>query len=73
MESLGEDSVVIFQDEVIIHFSPSITRMRSLKGHQPEILTYDGRQRQHLIGAVELFVGKVHVSLSDTLKVSHSQ
>ncbi|KKM70411.1 hypothetical protein LCGC14_1441030 [marine sediment metagenome] len=47
--------------------------MWSLKGQQPEILTYGGRQRQHLIGAVEHLAGKVHVALSDTLKASHFQ
>ncbi len=47
--------------------------MWSLKGQQPEILTYGGRQRQHLIGAVEPLAGKVHVALSDTLKATHFQ
>ena len=47
--------------------------MWSLKGQQPEILTYGGRQRQHLIGAVEPLAGKVHVALSNTLKASHFQ
>jgi putative transposase len=42
--------------------------MWSLKGQQPEILTYGGRLRQHLIGAVEPLVGRVHVAFSDTLK-----
>ncbi len=47
--------------------------MWSLKGQQPKILTYGGRKRQHLIGAVEFLAGKVHVALSDTLKASHFQ
>ncbi len=47
--------------------------MWSLKGQQPEILTYGDRHRQHLIGAVEPQAGKVHVALSDTLKASHFQ
>ncbi len=47
--------------------------MWSLKGHQPEILTYSGRQRQHLIGAVDPKFERVHVAFSDTLKASHFQ
>jgi len=47
--------------------------MWSLKGQQPEILTYGGRQRQHLIGAVEPLEGVVHVALSDTLKALQFQ
>ena len=47
--------------------------MWSLKGQQPEILTYGGRQRQQLIGAVDPLFGRVHVALSDTLKASHFQ
>ena len=47
--------------------------MWSLKGHQPEILTYGGRQRQHLIGAVDPLEGKVHVAFSDTLKTEQFQ
>ena len=47
--------------------------MWSLKGQQPEILTYGGRKRQHLIGVVEPLAGKIHVALSDTLKASHFQ
>lgn len=65
--------VILFQDEASVQFSPSIIRMWSLKGQQPEILTYGGRKRQHLIGAVEPLAGKVHVALSDTLKASHFQ
>jgi len=47
--------------------------MWSLKGQQPEILTYGGRKRQHLIGAVDPLSGKVHVAFSDTLKAAHFQ
>ncbi len=47
--------------------------MWSLKGQQPEILTYGGRQRQTLIGAVEPLAGKVHVAFSDALKGFHFQ
>ena len=47
--------------------------MWSLKGQQPEILTYGGRQRQHLIGAVEPLEGVVHVALSNTLKATQFQ
>ena len=42
--------------------------MWSLKGHQPEISTFGGRKRQHIIGAVELFGGELCVGLSDSLK-----
>ncbi len=42
--------------------------MWSLKGQQPEVSMYGGRQRQHLIGAVDPLEGKVHVAFSDTLK-----
>jgi len=47
--------------------------MWSLKGHQPEILTYGGRKRQHLIGAVEPLAGRVHVAFSETLKAKQFQ
>lgn len=73
MDSLGENDVVLFQDEASIQFSPTITRMWSLKGQQPEILTYGGRKRQHLVGAVDPLIGKVHVALSDTLKAAQFQ
>ncbi|MHA1492239.1 MAG: IS630 family transposase, partial [Promethearchaeota archaeon] len=60
--------IILFQDEASIQFSPTITRMWSLKGHQPEILTFGGRKRQHLIGAVEPLAGRVHVPLSEAMK-----
>lgn len=47
--------------------------MWSLKGQQPEVLTYGGRQRQPLIGAVEPLAGKVHVAFTDALKASQFQ
>ena len=47
--------------------------MWSLKGQQPEILTYGGRQRQHLVGAVEPLIGKIHVAFSETLKARQFQ
>lgn len=47
--------------------------MWSLKGQQPEILTYGGRQRQHLIGAVEPHEGIIHAAFSDTLKATQFQ
>ena len=47
--------------------------MWSLKGQQPEILTYGGRKRQQLIGAVDPLEGKVHVALSDMLKALQFQ
>jgi len=56
-----------------MQFAPTIIRMWSLKGHQPEILTYGGRKRQHLIGAVDPRVGRVHVAFSDTLKAVQFQ
>ncbi|MFX1257734.1 MAG: hypothetical protein ACFFAN_07745 [Promethearchaeota archaeon] len=53
MHPLGENDVVIFQDETIVQFSPTITRMWALKGRQAEICTYGGRLRQNLVSAVE--------------------
>ncbi|KKN07755.1 hypothetical protein LCGC14_1063680, partial [marine sediment metagenome] len=47
--------------------------MWSLKGQQPEVLTYGGRLRQQLIGAVDPLAGKVHVAFSDTLKAPQFQ
>jgi len=47
--------------------------MWSLKGQQPEVFTYGGRLRQHLIGAVVPLEGKVHVAFSDTLKAQQFQ
>ena len=47
--------------------------MWSLKGNQPEIPTYGGRARQHLIGAVDPLAGKIHVSFSETLKAQQFQ
>ena len=60
-------------DEASIQFAPTIIRMWSLKGHQPEILTYGGRLRQHLIGAVDPIEGNVHVAFSDGLKTMQFQ
>lgn len=65
--------MILFQDEASMQFVPTITRIWSLKGHQPEILTYGGRKRQHLIGAVDPLVGRVHVAYSDTLKAEQFQ
>ena len=47
--------------------------MWSLKGYQPEVLTYGGRKRQSLIGAVDPNEGKAHVAFSDTLKTVQFQ
>ena len=47
--------------------------MWSLKGQQPEIFTYGGRKRQHLIGAVDPLGGKVHIAFSDVLKALQFQ
>lgn len=47
--------------------------MWSLKGQQPEVSTYGGRQRQQLISAVDPLEGKVHVAFSDTLKAQQFQ
>ncbi|KKK43970.1 MAG: hypothetical protein Lokiarch_22500 [Candidatus Lokiarchaeum sp. GC14_75] len=44
-----------------------------LKGHQPEIYTYGGRKRQHLIGTVEPLEGNLHVAFSETLKAPQFQ
>lgn len=60
-------------DEASIQFAPTIIRMWSLKGHQPEIFTYGGRLRQHLIGAVDPVEGKVHIAFSDGLKAIQFQ
>ena len=65
---LNNNDIILFYNEVSVQFSPTITRMWSLKGHQPEILTYGGRKRQHLIGAVEPLAGRVHVAFSETMK-----
>lgn len=48
-------------------------RMWCLKGHQPEIYTYGGRKRQHLIGTVEPLEGNLHVAFSETLKAPQFQ
>ena len=55
-------------DEASVQFSPTITRMWSLRGHQPKVYTYGGRLRQHLIGAVDPDRGNLHVAFSNTLK-----
>ncbi len=47
--------------------------MWSLKGQQPEIFTYGGRLRQHLIGTVDPLAGKVHIAFSDSLKALQFQ
>lgn len=47
--------------------------MWSLKGQQPQILTYGGRKRQHLIGAVDPMEGILHAAFSDTLKTVQFQ
>ena len=60
-------------DEASIQLSPTITRMWSLKGQQPEILTYGGRKRQHLIGAVDPQAGNVHMAFSETMKAKQFQ
>jgi hypothetical protein len=47
--------------------------MWALKGQKPEINTYGGRSRQHLIRAVDPGSGKVHVVFSKTLKAGQFQ
>jgi len=47
--------------------------MWSLKGHQPEISTYGGRKRQHLVGTVEPLEGNLHVAFSEMLKALQFQ
>ena len=73
MDSLGPDDVVLFQDEASVQFSPTVTQMWSLKGLQPEIYTYSGRKRQHLVGAVDPNKGDLHMAFSDTLKTPQFQ
>jgi len=73
LATLGKDGVVLFQDEASVQHSPTITRMWALKGQQPEINTYGGRSRQHLIGAVDPDSGKVHIAFSNTLKAEQFQ
>jgi transposase len=73
VDSLGEEGVVLFQDEASIQFSPTITRMWSLKGQQPEIFTHGGRLRQHLVGAVEPLAGRIHAAFSEALKAPQFQ
>jgi len=68
VDSLKPDDVVLFQDEASVQFSPTITRTWSLKGLQPEVFTSSSRLRQHLFGAVDPKVGRVHVAFSDSLK-----
>jgi len=51
-----------------VQHAPTIVRMWSLKGHQPEISTYGGRKRQHIIGVVDPFGGDLCVGFSDSLK-----
>ncbi len=73
MDTLGESDVILFQDEASVQFAPTITRMWSLKEQQPEILTYGGRKRQPLIGAVEPLAGRIHTAFFDTLKTEQFQ
>lgn len=73
MGSLELNDVVLFQDEASVQFSPTITRTWSLKGQQPEVFTSSSRLRQHLIGAVDPKVGKVHVAFSNGLKTTQFQ
>jgi transposase len=73
LDSLDPEDIVLFLDEASIQFSPTIFRMWSLKGQQPEIFTYGGRLRQHLIGAVDPIEGKVHLAFSEGLKTLQFQ
>ncbi|MHA1275501.1 MAG: transposase, partial [Promethearchaeota archaeon] len=65
---MGENEVVLFQDEASIQYAPTITRMWSLKGQQPVVYTPGGRKRQHLIGTVDPLDGRVIVAFSEGLK-----
>jgi len=71
--SLQSEDVILFQDEASVQFSPTITRTWSLKGLQPEVFTSSSRLRQHLFGAVDPKVGRVHVAFSDNLKTEQFQ
>ena len=73
MDSLEPEDIILFLDEASIQFSPTIIRMWYLKGHQPEVFTYGGRLRQHLIGAVYPVKGDLHVAFSNTLKSDQFQ
>lgn len=73
MTSLDRQDVVLFMDEASIQFAPTIIRMWALKGQQPEIPTYGGRKRQHLIGAVEPLQGNIHIAFSEGLKALQFQ
>ncbi|MHA1438428.1 MAG: IS630 family transposase [Promethearchaeota archaeon] len=65
--------MVLFWNEVSVQFSPSITRMWSLKGQQPKDSTYGSCKRQHLVGAVEPLEGNLHMAFSNTLKAPQFQ
>ncbi len=73
MDSLEPEDIVLFQDEASLQFSPTIVRMWSLRGYQPEVFTYGGRLRQPLIGAVDPIEGNLHVAFSDTVKADQFQ
>ena len=73
MDSLGENDVILFQDECSVQFAPTLIRTWSLKGQQPKVLSPGGRKRQPIIGAVDPFNGLLHVGLSDSLKAEQFQ
>lgn len=68
MDSLGENGVILFQDECSVQHDPTFTRMWSLKGELPKISMPGGRKRQKIIGAVDSIMGRVHIGLSKHLK-----
>ncbi|MFX1298214.1 MAG: IS630 family transposase [Promethearchaeota archaeon] len=73
MGTLGPNDVLLFEDECSVKYSPSLTRCWALKGNQPEIFTFGGRQKQNLIGVLDPLKGKGFGQFIETLKAPQFQ
>jgi len=67
MAALGENDVLLFEDECGIKYAPTLTRCWALKGNQPQILTLGTHKCTTVLGAVDPLHGRVYSVLADRL------
>ena len=59
LESLGEDEVALFQDEVDIHLNPKIGLDWMVPGQQKQVLTPGKNEKRYLAGAMNAKTGEL--------------
>lgn len=59
VETLGDDEVAVYEDEVDIHLNPKIGRDWMVPGQQKEVLTPGQNQKRYIAGALDARTGEL--------------